>query len=109
MEKQPYSVRSRGRPCSASVDEALAKAALEEFMVRGYHAMSMESIAARAGVSKVSLYRRWKSKLAVVTEVLRLLSQTAPVEDHGSFEADIRALLRASILSDTARSTARIV
>jgi AcrR family transcriptional regulator len=32
--------------------------------------MSMESIAARAGVSKVFLYRRWSSKLAIATEVL---------------------------------------
>ena len=39
--------------------------------------MSMESIAVRAGVSKVSLYRRWSSKTAIVAEVFRVLSEAA--------------------------------
>jgi AcrR family transcriptional regulator len=109
MEEQPRLVK-RGRPRSDSVDRALAEAALEEFIVRGYHAMSMESIAARAGVSKVSLYRRWSSKLAIAAEVLRfLMKTTTPVEDHGSFEADIRALLNQSIGSSSAKSAAKIV
>jgi AcrR family transcriptional regulator len=105
----PGSPRPRGRPSSDSVDRALAKAALEEFVARGYNAMSMESIAARAGVSKVSLYRRWSSKLAVTAEVFRLLSGTTPVEDQGSFEADIRFLLEHSIRSETAKPAAKIL
>jgi len=72
--------------------------------------MSIESIAARAGVSKVSLYRRWNSKLAIATEVLQFLHKTTtPVGDHGSFEADIRALLNESIGSRSAKSAANIV
>jgi len=109
MKEQPRAVRKRGRPTSHSIDRALAEAALEEFTVRGYHAMSMESIAARAGVSKVSLYRRWSSKLAIVTEVLRFLSEVTPVKDHGSFEGDIRALLNESIGSSNAISTGKIL
>ena len=90
MRERPRSLRRRrGRPVSDSVDRALAAAALEEFILRGYQAMSMESIAARAGVSKVSLYRRWSSKLAIATEVLQFLSKTTtPVEDHGSLRHD---------------------
>jgi AcrR family transcriptional regulator len=109
MKQQPRSGRPRGRPSSESIDRALAAAALKEFTVRGYHAMSMESIAARAGVSKVSLYRRWSSKRAIVTEVLRSLSEITPVKDHGSFEADIRALLNEYIGSSTATSTGKIL
>ena len=109
MVELPRSV-SRGRPRSDSVDRALAEAALEEFVGRGYHAMSIESIAARAGVSKVSLYRRWNSKLAIATEVLQFLNKTiTPVGDHGSFEADIRALLNESIGSRSAKTAANIV
>ncbi|HLN28156.1 MAG TPA: TetR/AcrR family transcriptional regulator [Gemmataceae bacterium] len=108
MKKQSRSARPRGRPSSAAIDRALIAAALEEFTVRGYHAMSMESIAARAGVSKVSLYRRWSSKLAIVTEVLRFLSEVTPVKDHGSLAADIRALLKEYIGSSTAKSAAKI-
>jgi AcrR family transcriptional regulator len=78
-------------------------------MANGYRDMSMESIAARAGVSKVSLYRRWSSKAAVTAEVLRLLSETTPPKDRGSLEADIRFLLNESIGSSNAKSTAKML
>lgn len=71
--------------------------------------MSMESIAARAGVSKVSLYRRWNSKSAIVAEVFRLMSEMAPPKDHGSLEADIRALLNDYIGSSTAAASGKVL
>jgi AcrR family transcriptional regulator len=108
MKNEPETRRPRGRPRSTSVDSALVKAALDEFTANGFHAMSMESIAARARVSKVSLYRRWSSKLAVAADVLRLLSETSIPEDHGSLEADILALLEASIGSPKAKSAAKV-
>jgi AcrR family transcriptional regulator len=107
MKEQPRPARSRGRPIDESIDSALTEAALEEFVARGYHAMSMESIAAKAGVSKVSLYRRWSSKLAVVADILPLLSETTPVEDHGSLRNDIRSLLEESIESSSAQAFAK--
>jgi AcrR family transcriptional regulator len=91
------------------VDRALAEAAVEEFVLRGYHAMSMESIAARAGVSKLSLYRRWSSKLAVTGEVFRILSEKGTPEDHGSLEADLRFLLSRSVGTPGAKSAANLV
>ena len=109
MEKQPRPARPRGRPRSDSVDRALAGAAIEEFIANGFHNMSMESIAARAGVSKVSLYRRWSSKLDAAAGVFRLLSETAPPQDRGSLEGDIRALLSESIGSRTAASNGKIL
>jgi AcrR family transcriptional regulator len=89
--------RPRGRPRSGDVDSALLEAAAAEFEERGYHAMSMESIAARAGVSKVSLYRRWPSKEAVAAELLGRMGEAGVPEDRGGLEADLRALLRGAI------------
>ena len=108
-QETPRSTRSRGRPISESVDRALVEAALHEFVERGYHAMGMESIAARAGVSKVSLYRRWNSKLAVAADVFRLLRETITVQDHGNLESDIRFLLKQSIGSRDTKTTAKIL
>jgi AcrR family transcriptional regulator len=70
--------------------------------------MSMESIAARAGVSKLSLYRRWNSKLAVTAEVFRILNEEKAPVDQGSLAADIRLLVRQSTGSRSATS-ARLI
>jgi AcrR family transcriptional regulator len=69
----------------------------------------MESIATRAGVSKVSVYRRWNSQFAVTTEVFRFLRGTIHIEDHGSLEAGIRFLLEQSIGSKDAKAGAKIL
>jgi AcrR family transcriptional regulator len=102
--------RPRGRPPSEAVDRALERAAVEEFVERGFHAMTMESIAARAGVSKLSLYRRWSSKLVVTEEVFRMLSQTRIPEDQGSLEADLRSLVaRATGAGQEALTMAKVL
>ncbi len=108
-KKARDATRPRGRPSSKRVDQALAEAAVNEFVLRGYHGMSMESIAARAGVSKISLYRRWSSKLAVTTEVFRILSAARILEDQGSLEADIHFLVKQSTGSRRAESAAKLV
>ncbi len=89
--------RPRGRPVSPAVDKALLDAALEEFTRRGYHALTMEAVAARAGVSKVSLYRRWSSKSVMVAELFRHMVETIATKDKGSLEADLRDLLHSAL------------
>jgi AcrR family transcriptional regulator len=101
--------RSRGRPRSQRVDKALFDAAVGEFVERGYRGMSMESVAARAGVSKVSLYRRWKSKADVVADVLGLMGEATPLADRGGLEADLRFLIDETVGSPHSRTTARTI
>jgi AcrR family transcriptional regulator len=78
------------------VTDALTAAAIEGLAASGYARLSMESVAKRAGVGKSALYRRWPSKLDMVTAVLAELSipTTAP-PDTGSLRGDLRALLQA--------------
>jgi len=58
----------------------------------------MEAIAKRAGVSKETLYRWWRSKTEVVLEALAERSQrTIPLPDTGSLAGDLRAFLRATV------------
>ena len=98
-----------GRPRSGSVDRALREAARAEFVEHGYRAMSMESIAARAGVSKVSLYRRWPSKASVAADVLAQMAEHSPMPDAGSLEADLRALIAHAVGSPDAKAAARMI
>ncbi|BBY66843.1 TetR family transcriptional regulator [Mycolicibacterium helvum] len=101
--------RGRGRPRSQAVDHALVEAALAEFTDHGFREMSMQSIAARAGVSKVSLYRRWPSKIAVTKEILQLMGQATIVADHGSVAADVRHLVREALVPAEAKTAATVL
>ncbi|MFE9094263.1 TetR/AcrR family transcriptional regulator [Streptomyces sp. NPDC007264] len=64
-------VRRRGRPRSADTDQAILDAAREVLLREGYAGLSMEKVAAEAGVGKPTVYRRWPSKAALVGDVAR--------------------------------------
>jgi AcrR family transcriptional regulator len=53
---------ARGRPRNAAVDEAVLSAARQLLAEKGHAGFSMEAVAARAGVAKTSVYRRWPTK-----------------------------------------------
>jgi AcrR family transcriptional regulator len=60
----------------------------------------MESIAKRAGVSKETLYRWWRSKTEVVLDALTERSQaTIPLPNTGSLAGDLSAFLQATVAS----------
>ena len=78
-----------------SVTDAIHRALFEEWAQTGYAALRMERIAARAGVGKAALYRRCKSKLELVSEAVRATATSiTPIPDSGSFEGDVRLLIR---------------
>src|SRR5690606_1582580 len=59
----------------------------------GYARMSIEGIARRAGVGKTAVYRRWRSKLHLVLDLVSALAvQGLPAPDTGSLEGDLRLL-----------------
>jgi AcrR family transcriptional regulator len=109
MQEPLSAPRRRGRPRSEPAHRALLEAALREFVARGYEAMSLEAIAAAAGVSKLTLYRHWDGKLALVREVLHSLSDETPMEDQGSLEEDLRVLLREAYRAGIASPAGQIM
>jgi AcrR family transcriptional regulator len=62
--------RRPGRPRSAKAHRAILDAALALLVEQGYHGLSMEAVAARAGVGKTTIYRRWPSKQEIVIEAI---------------------------------------
>src|SRR5690606_35818534 len=54
--------RGRGRPRDPGADVAILRAAFELFLERGVEGASIEQVAKRAGVGKLTVYRRWASK-----------------------------------------------
>ncbi len=70
-------VRSRRR--GAQLEGAIFDAVIDEVSVLGYAAASLEGIAARAGVGRMSLYRRWPGKPELVIAALK--AKLPPVPD----------------------------
>ncbi|TQK98666.1 TetR family transcriptional regulator [Streptomyces puniciscabiei] len=90
--------RPRRTPAGAAVlredvTEAIRAAVFEELAAVGYARMSIEGIARRAGVGKTAVYRRWRSKLHLVLDVVSAMAVLGlPVPDTGSLEGDLRLL-----------------
>ncbi len=89
-------IRKPGRPRSAQADQRILKATLEELAEAGFEALSIEAVAARAGVGKTTIYRRWPSKTELVMEAIKAIHAEAPVIDTGNFRNDLLALLRSA-------------
>jgi AcrR family transcriptional regulator len=80
-----------GRPKSEKARSAVLAAALELVRDHGYAALTIEGIAARAGVAKTTIYRSWPSKAAVVMDAV--FSESDPrleFPDTGSAREDLR-------------------
>jgi AcrR family transcriptional regulator len=78
------------------VDEAVLTAAVELLAETGFARLTIEQVAARAGVGKASVYLRWPNKVALVAEAIQHRSGVVPdVPDTGSLPGDMRMFLRA--------------
>ncbi|MEU9706078.1 TetR/AcrR family transcriptional regulator [Streptomyces sp. NPDC047981] len=85
---------SRGRPRDPRSHEAIVSAATELVTEVGYAATSIGAVAARAGVGKDTVYRRWRGKPELVFEAVFTTTDHAPVPDTGTLAGDLTALLR---------------
>ncbi|MEU6078834.1 TetR/AcrR family transcriptional regulator [Micromonospora sp. NPDC047074] len=88
--------RPPGRPRSARADEAIVEAALD-LLAEGstIEAISIEAIAARAGVGKATIYRRWPGKDALLRDALRTLKGSPPEPVGRSVRDDLILLVGA--------------
>jgi len=97
----------RGRPRDPGVDAAIRAATVQLLGEAGYARLTMDQVAARARVSKDSLYRRWPNKVALVADALQHRARAVPeVPDTGSLPGDMRAFLRAVLRSRSEASRA---
>ena len=83
-----------GRPRSAESTTAILDAGLALWMERGYHAVSIDAVAARAGVSKPTIYRRWPNRQQLLVAVSQRFVPPGEIGDLGSFHDEVAAFLR---------------
>jgi TetR/AcrR family transcriptional regulator of autoinduction and epiphytic fitness len=88
--------------------QVILEAALEELGTVGYGGFAIESVAARAGVGKSTIYRLWPDRLALIADAFASLHQTAaPDLTSGSRREKLARILRhvAEIAADSPFST----
>jgi len=92
----------RGRPRSQEADRAILTATVELLADRGLAAMSIEEVAARAGVGKTTIYRRWPSKgLLALDAFVASFREQQPLPDTGTLRDDLLAALGAWVRAVT--------
>jgi AcrR family transcriptional regulator len=91
-----------GRPRDPSRDVAIVEATLDLLAEGGWAAVTMEAVAARAGVGKATLYRRWPAKEQLVVDALAALGEDVDVPDGAGVRDTLVGLLSAVLRrSDT--------
>ncbi|MFB4420003.1 TetR/AcrR family transcriptional regulator [Streptomyces sp. QL37] len=87
--------RGPGRPREERVTRAVLDAVVALVAESGMNALTMDAVAARAGVSKPAMYRRWSTKqdLVIAAAESRIGPLTVPAT--GDFRAELRAVLTA--------------
>jgi AcrR family transcriptional regulator len=93
-ESDQCPVRRPGRPREERTGRAIIEATLQLFADDGYHALSMEAVAVKAGVSKATVYRRGSGKRELVLDALATLNDSFP---KPSAEVGTRARLLAGL------------
>ena len=82
--------RRPGRPRSERADRAIIDAALSVFAESGTEGLCIERVAARAGVGKATIYRRWPNKEELLLAALSSMKSPFP-EPTGSVRDDLVA------------------
>lgn len=93
-----------GRPRDSAADERILRATLQVLGSNGLTAMTMDAVAAKAGVSKPTIYRRWPTKIELATAAIAIMVIDDPVNE----ETDVwKALHHELVLFEAAMSRGR--
>ncbi|OLT28776.1 hypothetical protein BJF83_14165 [Nocardiopsis sp. CNR-923] len=95
-----------GRPRDERVDQAILAATRGVLAEQGYSRLTVDAVAAAAGVGKAAIYRRYASKHELVFAAAVHDVDLEPPPDGGSLTADLTALVR-EILDSLGAPTAR--
>jgi AcrR family transcriptional regulator len=104
--------KSPGRPRSQQSHQSMLLATLELLAEVGFEAISIDGIAARAGVGKTTIYRRYSSKEELVANAIESLRQDVVLPDTGDLSRDLEVLIESAAqitLSPLGRQTVAMI
>ncbi len=103
-------IRPRGRPRNPATDQVILKATFELIAEQGVGRSSIAMVAARAGVGKGTIYRRWPSRAALIKDAFCAFArQKVPVPDTGTTRGDLVGLVSSVISTYTTTVAGRIL
>jgi AcrR family transcriptional regulator len=85
--------RRPGRPRSEQADQAIIEATLDLFAEQGFEGVCVEAVAARAGVGKATIYRRWPNKEELLLAAFGSLKSPFPEPKGVSVRGDLLAMV----------------
>jgi AcrR family transcriptional regulator len=86
-----------GRPFDAKTGDAILDATIQLVIEGGFGRLRVDAVAARAGVSKATIYRRWRSKSELLHAMLSRIEETVQRPDTGDLRTDLQVLLRGAV------------
>jgi AcrR family transcriptional regulator len=86
--------RRPGRPRSEQAECAIIEATLDLFAEQGFEGVCVEAVAARAGVGKATIYRRWPNKEELLLAAFSSLKSPFPEPKGVSVRDDLLAMVR---------------
>jgi AcrR family transcriptional regulator len=89
--------RRPGRPRDAGAEAAIRDAVRAVLVEVGFGGLTVDAVAAHAGVGKATIYRRWRSKEELVRAALGEILEDEEPPDTGSLAGDLRAILRVMV------------
>jgi len=84
--------RRPGRPRSEQAEQAIIEATLDLFAEQGFEGVCVEGVAARAGVGKATIYRRWPNKEELLLAALGSMKSPFPEPKGVSVRDDLVAM-----------------
>lgn len=99
MDKAPDAAKSgrTGRPRDVDAEDRILRATFDALATGGYLAMNMDEIAAAANVAKTTIYRRWRSKEALVTRCMQVHALRVTPTPTGDWRNDVCRALESMI------------
>jgi AcrR family transcriptional regulator len=89
--------RRPGRPRDPDYDKVILNATLEMLFEKGYAGLTIGGVAARSGVGRPTIYRRWSSKAELVVAAMAQSVSLSPIPDSGSLRDDLLAFQRQQV------------
>jgi AcrR family transcriptional regulator len=90
--------RRPGRPRDPGYDKVILDATLEILNDKGYAGLTVDGVAARTGVGRPTIYRRWRSKPVLVIAALTQSPNLSLTPDTGTLRDDLMAFQRDQVM-----------